>query len=355
MIVGRTGIVGRAGTVRVRWPGFSAQVDRRVPPTLVVLSLLALASLVLNVGTGEFPIPPLDVVRAVLGLETASPEHLFVARELRLPRAIVGLLVGAALGASGAILQGLTRNGLASPDIMGITAGASLAAVSLIVALPGIPLSVRPMGAFLGAAIPAVGIYLLARRGHATPIRLVLVGIGISSIASALTTIVLVRGQVVQVGQALIWMAGSVYAKSWEHLWLLLPWVVAVLPLTILAGRHLDVLALGDEVAVPLGLPVERSRGILLLAAILLAGAAVATAGTIGFVALAAPHLARRLVGPAHLGTLPTAALVGAAMVSVADLLARSLFAPIEIPCGVVTAAVGGPYLLYLLGRGRHG
>jgi iron complex transport system permease protein len=230
-----------------------------------------------------------------------------------------------------------------------------LAAVSLIVAWPSVPLSVRPVGAFLGAALPAIGIYLLARRGHATPLRLVLVGIGISSIASALTTIVLVRGQVVQVGQALIWMAGSVYARSWEHLWLLLPWVVAVVPLAILAGRHLDLLGLGDEVAVSLGARVELSRGLLLLAAILLAGAAVATAGTVSFVALAAPHLARRLVGPAHLGAIPTAALTGAVIVSLADLVARTLFAPIEIPCGVVTAVVGGPYLLYLLGRGRHG
>jgi iron complex transport system permease protein len=343
------------GIVRARLPGFSAQIDRRVPGTLLVLTLLAIICLIVNVGTGELPIPPADAAGAILGLESASPEHLFVVRELRLPRAIVGLLVGAALGVSGAILQGLTRNALASPDIMGITAGASLVAVSLIVALPDAPLSIRPMGAFFGAALPAIGIYLLARRGSATPIRLVLIGIGIGSIASALTTIVLVRGGVVRVGQALIWMAGSVYARSWEHVWLLLPWVVAVVPLAILGGRHLDALALRDDVAVPLGARVELSRGLLLLAAIALAGAAVATAGTISFVALAAPHLARRLVGPLHLGLIPTAALAGAVLVSIADLLARSLFAPIEIPCGVVTAVVGGPYLIYLIGRGRHG
>jgi iron complex transport system permease protein len=346
-----------AGTVVVRAPGlgWSAQIDRRLPGTLVVLSALALAGLVLNVATGEYPIPLPDVVRAIVGAETASPDHLLVARELRLPRAIVGLLVGAALGVAGAILQGLTRNPLASPDIMGMTAGASLAAVTLIVALPGVPLALRPIGAFVGAALPAILIYLIARRGRATPLRLVLVGVGISSMAAALTTIVLVRGQVVQVGQALVWMAGSVYARSWEHLALLLPWVVVVVPLAVLAGRHLDALALGDDTAVPLGAPVERARGLLLLAAILLTGASVATTGTIAFVALAAPHLARRLVGPAHLGALLTAALVGATIVSLADLLARTLFAPIEIPCGVVTAGVGGPYLLYLLGRGRHG
>jgi iron complex transport system permease protein len=344
-----------SGVGPVRLPGFPAQIDRRVPGTLLALTVLALISLMVHVGTGDLPIPPADAAGAILGLESASPEHRFVVRELRLPRAIVGLLVGAALGVSGSILQGLTRNALASPDIMGITSGASLAAVSLIVVLPDVPLGIRPMVAFLGAAIPAIGIYLLARRGHVTPIRLVLVGIGIGSIASALTTIVLVRGQVVRVGQALIWMAGSVYATSWGHLWLLLPWVAAVVPLAILGGRHLDALALGDEVAVALGARVELSRGLLLLAAIALAGAAVATAGAIGFVALAAPHLARRLVGPSHLGSIATAALVGAVIVGIADVLGRSLFAPIEIPCGVVTAVVGGPYLLYLLGRGRHG
>jgi iron complex transport system permease protein len=349
--------MSRAGTLTVRAPrlGWSAQIDRRLPLALLALSTLALAGLILNVATGEYPIPLTDVVRAIVGAETSNPDYQLVARELRLPRAIVGLLVGAALGVAGAILQGLTRNPLASPDIMGMTAGASLAAVTLIVALPGVPLALRPIGAFAGAAIPAIVIYLIARRGRATPLRLVLVGVGISSMAAALTSIVLVRGNVVQVGQALVWMAGSVYARSWEHLALLLPWVVVVAPLAILAGRHLDALALGDDAAVPLGAPVERVRGLLLLAAILLTGAAVATAGTVAFVALAAPHLARRLVGPAHLGVLLTAALVGAAIVSVSDLLARTLFAPIEIPCGVVTAAVGGPYLLYLLGRGRHG
>jgi iron complex transport system permease protein len=210
------------------------------------------------------------------------------------------------------------------------------------------------VAALLGAAISAIGIHLLARGGPLTPIRLVLVGIGIGSIASALTTIVLVRGQVVRVGQALIWMAGSLYARSWGDLWLLLPWVATLVPMAIIGGRHLDALALGDDVAVALGARVELSRSLLLLAAIALAGAAVATAGTVGFVALAAPHLARRLVGPLHVGVIPTAALVGAVIVGTADLLARSLFAPIEIPCGVVTAVVGGPYLLYLLGRGRH-
>jgi iron complex transport system permease protein len=348
-------IGGASVLIRAGWLGYSAQVDRRLPGALLALGGLCVAGMVLNVAIGEFPIPPVDVVRALLGFETVDPQHLFVARELRLPRAIVGLLVGAALGVSGALLQGLTRNPLASPDIMGITAGAALAAVTLIVVLPGIPLAIRPAGAFLGAALPTISIYLLARRGRATPIRLVLVGVGISSIASALTTIVLVRGQVVQVSQALVWMAGSVYARSWEHIMLLLPWVLTIVPLAVLAGRHLDALALGDDVAIPLGTLVERTRGLLLLAAILLAGAAVATAGTVGFVALAAPHLARRLVGPTHLGLLPIAALVGAAIVSFADLVARSLFAPIEIPCGVVTAAVGGPYLLYLLARGRHG
>jgi iron complex transport system permease protein len=305
---------------------------------LLALTLLALSSLIVNVVTGEIPISPADAAGAIIGLEQASPEERFVVRELRLPRAIVGLLVGAALGVSGTILQGLTRNALASPDMLGITSGASLAAVSLIVVVPDVPLGIRPVAALLGAMIPALGVYLLARRGHVTPIRLLLVGIGIGSIASALTAIVLVRGGVVRVGQALIWMAGSLYSRSWEDLWLLLPWVAILVPLAVVGGRHLDALALGDDVAVALGGRVELSRKLLLMAAI----------------ALAAPHLARRLVGPLHGGLVPTAALVGAVIVGIADLLARSLFAPVEIPCGVVTAVVGGPYLLYLIRRGQH-
>lgn len=339
--------------VRPRPLPVSFRLDRRVPGVLLALGLVTLAGMVVNMGQGEYPIAPLDVMRTVLGLETGNPDHAFIVTTLRLPRMLVALLVGMALATAGTIMQGLLRNPLASPDVVGVSAGASLAAVSLIILVPGAPAAALPPAALTGAFLPALLIYLLARKKHSAPLRLILVGVGIGALMGALTTTMITFGRILQASQALIWMAGSVYGRSWEHLWPLLPWLAVCLPLAWLSARHLNALSLGDEVAGGLGSRVELQRGLLLLVAVALAGAAVATAGAVGFVGLMAPHLARRLVGPAHEGLLPTAALVGGLLVVLADLVGRTLFAPIEIPCGIITAALGAPYFLYLLSRSQ--
>ena len=183
---------------------------------------------------------------------------------------------------------------------------------------------------------------------------MILVGVGLSAIAPALSSLLITFGEIDSVTEALIWLAGSVYGRSWEQVWFLLPWSIVLVPLSFLLARHLNALNLGDDIARGLGSSVERQRGLLLLIAIALVGASVAAAGTIAFVGLIAPHLGRQLVGSAHEGLLPTAALMGGAIVVLADLLGRVLFAPIELPCGVVTAAVGAPYFLYLLVRRRR-
>lgn len=339
--------------VRPRRLPISFRLDRRVPGVLLALGVLALLGMVINMGQGAYPIAPVDVVRTVLGQETGNPDHLFIIKTLRLPRMLVALLVGVALATSGTILQGLLRNPLASPEVVGVNAGAALAAVTLIVLVPTAPAALLPPAAFAGAALPALLIYLLARTGRGAPLRLILVGVGIAAIASALTTAIVTFGRILQVSQALIWMAGSVYGRGWEQLWQLVPWLALFLPAAWVAARHLNALSLGDEVAGGLGSRVEALRGLLLLVAVALAGVAVATAGSIGFVGLMAPHLARRLVGPSHEGLLPAAGLVGGLLVVLADLAGRTLFAPIEIPCGIITAIVGAPYFLYLLARGR--
>jgi iron complex transport system permease protein len=202
--------------------------------------------------------------------------------------------------------------------------------------------------------VAALLIYLLAWNQGSSPIRLILVGVGLGAIASAFTSLLITFGNIYDVSQALVWLAGSVYGRSWEHIRALLPWLIAFVPAAFLGARELNTLHLGDDVARGLGSQVEWQRGMLLIACVALAGVSVATAGTIGFVGLMAPHLARQIVGPAHEGLLPTAALVGGLIVVLADLLGRSLFAPIELPCGVVTAAVGTPYFLYLLYRNRN-
>jgi iron complex transport system permease protein len=318
-----------------------------------VLALVAFAGLVANVGYGEYPVPPLDVVRTLLGIETGEVQYAFIINTLRLPRALVAVLVGAALAVSGAILQGLTRNDLAAPDIVGVNAGAGLAAVTLIVALPSVPAAYLPPAAFGGAFIVAALLYVLAWRGNSSPMRLILIGVGLSAVATALTTFMITFGDIYQVSQALVWLTGSVYGRSWEQIWSLLPWLVVFMPLAFLSSRHLNTLNLGDDVARGLGSRVELERGILLLASVALAASAVAIAGTIGFIGLMSPHIARRLVGPSYGGLLPTAAMTGGMLVVLADLLGRTMFAPIEIPCGIITAAVGAPFFLYLLYRNR--
>ena len=336
------------------WGGrVSVRLDPRSVVVFVLLGLAAFAGFVANVGVGDYPIAPLDVIRALFGIESGDGNYGFIVNVLRLPRALVAVLVGAALAVSGAVLQGLTRNDLAAPDIVGVNAGAGLAAVTLIVAFPSVSAVFLPPAAFGGALVVAVLLYLLAWRGSSSPTRLVLIGVGLSAVATALTTFMITFGDIYQVSQALVWLTGSVYGRSWERVLTLLPWLAVFMPLALLRFRHLNALGLGDEMATGLGARVELERGLLVLASVALAASAVATAGTIGFVGLMAPHIARKLVGPAHGGLLPVSAMTGGATVVLADLVGRTLFAPVEIPCGIVTAVVGAPFFLYLLYRTR--
>ncbi|EKU99445.1 ABC-type Fe3+-siderophore transport system, permease component [Leptolyngbya sp. PCC 7375] len=331
----------------------SVRLDRRVPKVLLGLMLVTLLAMVWSVGQGEYPVPPLAVIRTVLGLPTDNPDYGFIVNTLRLPRTLVAWGVGMALGMAGTLTQGITRNPLAAPGIIGVNAGATLAAVSLIVVFPWVPIAVLPLAAFMGALAVAVLIYLLAWNGGAAPVRLILVGVGFSLVAGALTNLMVTFGNIYDVSQALVWLAGSVYGRSWTQVFAFTPWLIVFGLLSLVLSRELNALQMGDDVARSLGSRLEWQRGWLLLSSVALAGAAVATAGSIGFIGLMAPHIARQLVGPSHEGLLPTAALTGGMVVVVADLIGRLLFAPIELPCGIITAVIGAPYFLYLLIRDR--
>ena len=335
----------------IRPKGFpiSFHLDRRVPVILLILTLVTLVAMVLSVGYGEYPISPVDVVKTLLGISTANGDYAFIINTLRLPRTIVAFLVGVGLAIAGTITQGITRNPLAAPGIIGVNAGATLAAVSLIILLPNAPVSLLPFAAFGGALAIAILIYLLAWQDGSSPVRLILVGIGFSLIASALTDIMITFGEINTVSQALVWLAGSVYGRSWSQVMTLLPWIVIFGLMALLLTRELNTLNLGDEVARGLGSRVEWQRGLLLLTGVALAGASVATAGAVGFVGLMSPHLGRQLVGASHEGLLPVSAMMGGMLVVVANLLGRVLFAPLELPCGIITAAIGAPYFVYLL------
>jgi iron complex transport system permease protein len=266
---------------------------------------------------------------------------------------LLSLLVGAGLATAGVILQGISRNPLASPGVLGLNAGAAVGAVILLVWLPHVAVSWLPFAAFLGAFLAVSVTYVLSWKQGLVASRMILIGIGIAAVCHAFITLALIQGNIRSVAQASIWMTGSLYGRSWEHLAPVFPWIAIFLPLTFLLSRTLDVIGLGDDTARGLGSRVEGARFLLIIAAVALAGASVAAAGTIAFVGLMAPHIARRITGPMHRSLLPMAAIIGAFIVSSADLIGRLLFAPMEIPCGLLTAVIGVPFLLHLLYKHR--
>jgi ABC-type Fe3+-siderophore transport system permease subunit len=321
---------------------------RRLIPLLLVL--LA-AAVIIGIGTGAVFLSPRQVVEALLG--TGMKNHMFIIGEYRLPRVVLGMLAGAGLAVSGAILQGMIRNPLASPDVIGITKGAGLAAAVVIFLYPKSPAYLLPLAAFGGAGMVAFILYLYTYRRRVQPATLALVGIAIGVICQAGIQYLMVKNPG-DVHSALLWMAGSLWGRGWEHVLAVLPWILVFLPLTYLLARHLDVLSLGDDVAEGLGENVTRLRVLLLVTSVALAGACVAVVGSIGFVGLLSPHIARRLAGGKHGSLLPAAALIGALLMVLADSLGRAILPPMEVPAGIVTAVIGAPYFLYLLGREKR-
>ena len=315
--------------------------------------------LVLSISYGAYDISVAEVVQTLIGaLPDNHPEGRsfnLVVFTFRLPRILTAFLVGMALSTSGAILQGITRNPLAEPGILGVNAGAGLAAVSIIVWFKDIPMSLLPFAAFAGALLVALVIYALAwKSGGSSPIRLILIGVAVAAMLTSATTFMLVFGDIRDVQQAHIWLAGSVYGRNWEHVHTLAAWLIVLLPLAIFSARQLNILAFGEDLAQGLGIRVEAQRLLLLTISVGLAAVAVAVSGTIGFVGLVAPHITRRLTGPAHEGLIPIAALFGGALLVTADLIGRWVVAPSELPIGIVTALIGAPYFAYLLYKSRN-
>lgn len=345
-------------TIRPRWLPFSYRLDRRVPLVALVLLGVTLISLILSISYGEYSISPLDVARTLLNLNQNHPDYAnfsLVVFTFRLPRIVLAFLVGAALGTSGTLMQGITRNPLADPFLLGVSSGASLAAVTVIVLWKNIPISWLPLITFAGAAVTALAIYVLAwKGGNSSTFRLILVGIALEALTGAAITTIIVFGNILDVQQAYIWLSGSVYGRNWEHVRAIAGWLLIFIPLAILLARQLNILNLGDETAKGLGLRVEWQRGLLLFVSVALAASAVAVAGAIGFVGLIAPHITRRLVGPSHEGVVPISALFGGTLLVIADLIGRMVVSPSELPVGLVTAMIGAPYFLYLFYRQRN-
>lgn len=315
---------------------------------LAVGGLILLICLVSNLALGASDIPLAEVYRAFAAYD-GSTEHLII-RTIRLPRSLIATFVGAALAVAGAIMQGITRNPLASPSILGINAGASLAVVITTFVLNDIGLSLYVWFAFFGAAVTAVMVYFLGAlgRGGLTPINLTIAGAALTAFFTSLTNGVLIVSQQT-LDQIRFWLAGSLAGREIELFWQVLPYFGIGLILALSLGRQLTMLSLGEDVAKGLG---QRTLLVKISAAVsvmFLAGSSVAIAGPIGFIGLIVPHMTRALIGVDYRWLLPYAALFGSILLLLADLCARLLFQPQEIPVGLVMPLIGAPFFIHLV------
>lgn len=323
---------------------------------LTVLGLLIVTAFIISMNTGYMRLTPIEVLKTLFGAGT--PKQELVLFEFRLPRIVISVLVGAGLAVSGCILQGVSRNALADPGILGINAGAGLAVVLFVTFMRKIGVTsvfMLPFMSLVGAGLTAALIFSLAYRRHQgiMPIRLILVGIAVAAGISSAMIVLTIKLDPQQYQFVQVWLAGSVWGTTWKYVGALLPWIVVLLPYVFLKSRIFNVLQLGDHAALGLGTPVERERIKMLSAAVALAASCVAVGGGIGFVGLIGPHLARRLVGPSYQVLLPASALAGGLLLLVADTLGRWVMQPSEIPTGIVVAIIGAPYFLYLLAKSR--
>ncbi|AIQ19461.1 iron ABC transporter permease [Paenibacillus sp. FSL H7-0357] len=327
---------------------------RRGLTVLAVIFALIVLVFIISVNTGYIRLTPMELLNTLLGKGTDKQELILF--DFRLPRIVISVLIGAGLAVSGAVMQGVFRNDLADPGILGINAGAGLMVMLMVSFYPSTtaaPVYLLPLVAFVGAGLTAALIYVLAYKRYQgiSPIRLLLTGVAVAAGISAAMIVLTLRLDPDKYQFVATWLAGSIWGTSWKFVLSLLPWIVILLPYVIYKARVMNVLNLGEQTATGLGAAVTREQFKLLAAAVGLAASSVAVSGGIGFVGLVGPHLARRLVGPKHQLMLPASALLGSLLVITADTIGRWILQPSEIPTGIVVAVIGAPYFLYLLAR----
>jgi len=345
----------------------ASAVDRVAAPpnfrrkvVLLVLVVGVALAVVASVAIGSVAISPVHVVDVIVAhllpwsTGTAGLDDQII-WEFRLPRALLGFVVGAALAVAGAVLQAVVRNPLADPFVFGVSSGASFAAVAALTLTSGVLAAVStPVAAFVGALATTIAVFVLAQRGgRVNPSRLVLAGVAVSYLLSSLTSYLVLRasGPGSGVGQVLSWLAGSLAAATWTDLGVPTAVLVTATVVLVLFAGVLNAFLIGDETAASLGVDVARMRLLLFVITSLLVGVAVAVSGAIGFVGLVVPHAVRMLIGSDHRWVLPASALAGGLLLVVVDIGARLVLAPSEIPVGLLTAVVGAPFFLWLLRR----
>jgi len=326
--------------------------NKRTYTVALVLILISISIVLISLNTGSLQIAPLKVIQTLFGY--GDYKSSLVLFEYRMPRILITMLGGIGLGISGAILQGLSRNPLADPGILGLHSGASFGLILFVTyfhSLDHHAAILIPLFTFLGGLLTAFIIILLAydRIKGLLPIRLILTGIAVSAGFSAVTLFLSLRLDEETYTFASRWLVGNVWGRDWIHVMALFPWILILAPFAWSQSKSLNVLSLGDEVAAGLGISVQGQRLLLLATAVGLSCASVAMVGGIGFIGLVSPHLARRLVGPMYQNNLPVSGLIGMVILVLADTVGRSIFQPNAIPAGVIVAAIGAPYFLYLL------
>ncbi|WP_174727296.1 FecCD family ABC transporter permease [Mesobacillus harenae] len=314
--------------------------------------LLILVTIFIGMGLGYSSLSYDRLVPTLLGQGTFKEE--FVLFSVRLPRILITLLAGMALALSGAILQGITRNDLADPGIIGINAGAGVAIAVFFLFFPieaGPFVYLLPLVAFGGAILTAFLIYLFAynKNSGLQPVSLVLTGVGFSFALSGAMIILISSAERTKVDFIAKWLAGNIWGTDWPFIWALLPWLVLLIPFTLYKANRLNLLGLSEPVAIGVGVSIEKERIILLLTAVALAASAVSVTGGISFIGLMAPHMAKALVGPRNQLFIPVAILLGGWLLLFADTIGRNIIEPSGVPAGIMVSLIGAPYFVYLL------
>ncbi|MGG4553438.1 FecCD family ABC transporter permease [Paenibacillus humicus] len=321
---------------------------------LLILLALIIATVVIGMGIGYSSLSYDRLIPTLLGQGTFKEE--FVLFSVRLPRIVITLLAGMALALSGAILQGITRNDLADPGIIGINSGAGVAIAVFFLFFPvkaGPFVYLLPLVAFIGAFLTVCAIYVFSynRTAGLQPVRLVLTGIGFSMALSGVMIVLISSAERAKVDFIAKWIAGNIWGSDWPFIWAMLPWLIALIPFTLYKAHRLNLMELSEPVTIGVGLPVERERIVLLLTAVALAASAVSVTGGISFIGLMAPHIAKALIGPRNQLFIPIAVLIGGWLLLAADTIGRNIVQPDGIPAGIMVALIGAPYFVYLLLR----
>ncbi|TNE64041.1 MAG: iron ABC transporter permease [Rhodobacteraceae bacterium] len=339
--------------------------DRRDKARFLRLVLMALLALTMLLGLGWGAAGDTDVIGALMakaGIGEASLRDMTIVWDIRMPRVLTGALVGAALAVAGAVMQGLFRNPLADPGLVGVSAGAGFGAVAAIVLGGLLPLALQnlvgaylvPVAAFLGGWISTLLLYKIATRGGRTSVAtMLLAGIALGALTGALTGFIVHKATDDQLRDLTFWGMGSVAGATWAKLLTAGPIIALALLAAPFLARALDALALGEAVASHMGIDTQRMKRIAILSVAGSVGASVAITGGIGFIGIVVPHLLRLLQGPEHRNLLPNAALLGAITLLIADMISRVAVAPAELPIGIVTACLGGPFFLWILLKNR--